>query len=578
MSFKYDLIGKVRWGNELNDILSIKGIDDPESFLNPNISCLENPYLFDDIEKAKDCVITHINNNSDISILVDTDCDGYSSAALMYQLLLRHNPNLNIEYIIHKNKEHGLNDVIDYLLSCNSKLIIVPDAGTGDSKECKLLKQVGKDVVILDHHKIDKCDNPAIIVNNQLSDKIKDKAMTGVGICYKFATVLDDYYHTKYADDYLDLVAFGMIGDRVDLHNLQCRYLVMKGIEQIKQGTNKNKLISNFITNQAFSMNYQVTINGIGFYINPLMNSLIRLGDYENKCLMFEALCNSDKVLDRKVKGKGIIPLSIQEYVYKDCASTNRKQKELIDDSSNKLCDSINANELNNYPILICNAEDNVDKNSIGLMANRLTDIYQKPCLLMRRKGDYCSGSGRGFDKCEILNFNKWCKDTELFSFVDGHENAFGVGITFNNTYKLFDLLSNMQTINEPTYHVFNEYDDKTIDSKIITNIAKYDYLWGCGVEEPIFLIKNIVCNKYSINLIGQKQNRLEFTYHNIKFVKQTKGNSLLKLYKDILDCGDNIKFDVICKFKIEPKDKSAIVYIEDMQYQKSENKNCFGM
>ncbi len=45
---------------------------------------------------------------------------------------------------------------------------------------------------------------------------------------------------------------------------------------------------------------------------------------------------------------------------------------------------------------------------------------YQRPCLLMRRKGDICKGSGRGSDKCEILDFNQWCKDTGLFNKVEG--------------------------------------------------------------------------------------------------------------------------------------------------------------
>ncbi len=39
----------------------------------------------------------------------------------------------------------------------------------------------------------------------------------------------------------------------------------------------------------------------------------------------------------------------------------------------------------------------------------------------MRRKGQVCKGSGRGYDKCEIQDFNKWCKETGLFTLVEGH-------------------------------------------------------------------------------------------------------------------------------------------------------------
>ena len=116
---------------------------------------------------------------------------------------------------------------------------------------------------------------------------------------------------------------------RQDTVNLQTRYLILQGLEQIRNKVNKNKLISVLVNAQMYSMNNKITINGIGFYVCPLMNSMIRLGEYEDKCYMFEALCNSDEMLDRKVRGKGVVNMTIQEYVLKACQSSNRKQKKI---------------------------------------------------------------------------------------------------------------------------------------------------------------------------------------------------------------------------------------------------------
>ena len=219
-----------------------------------------------------------------------------------------------------------------------------------------------------------------------------------------------------------------------------------------------------------------------------------------------------------------------------------------------------------------------MDGNSTGLIANRLADQYQRPCLLMRRKGDICKGSGRGYEKCEIRDFNQWCKDTGLFMKVDGHPGAFGCEISFENTNKLFQILSTMKKIDEPTYYVYHVYDASQLHDQIIKNIAKYDEVWGNTVSEPIFLIKNVPCNKYNINLIGSKQNKIEFMYHNIKFTKQTKSRSLAKLYKDILSVGDNIKFDVVGRFGIDSKNgKCPQVIIEDMIFEKSNIEQRFG-
>lgn len=577
MSFKYDVLGHVRFGCELEDILKLKGIEDITSFLNPTIKNTESELLFDNIERARDVFVKHIKNKDIIDLVVDCDADGYTSASNIYQYIKRLDNNIQIRCFIHKGKLHGLSEFIDDIYEDDSKLVIIPDAGSGDSKECKKLIEAGKDVIILDHHDIDASDNPAIVVNNQLSDRVTDKAMTGVGITYKFTKLLDKYYGVDYADNYLDLVALGMIGDRANVLNLQTRYLILKGLEQIRNKTNKNKFISVLVDAQMYSMDNKITINGIGFYVCPLMNSMIRLGEYEDKCYMFEALCNSDKMLDRKVRRKGVVNMTIQEYVLKACQSSNRKQKKITEESAAALSEEIKQFNLNKLPILVCNAKDNVDSNSTGLIANRLADQYQRPCLLMRRKGDVCKGSGRGSDKCEILNFNQWCKDTGLFNKVEGHPNAFGCEIYFENTNKLFSLLSTMRKIDEPTYHVYNVYEANQIHDQIIKNVAKWDGIWGNTVSEPIFLIKNVPCNKYSLYLLGAKQNKIEFVYHNIKFVKQTRGNSLASLYKEIISIGDNFEFDIVGRFSIDYKSgKLAQVIVEDWMFYKSEKVSGF--
>ena len=577
MSFKYEVLGQVRFGNELEDILKLKGITDINSFLNPTVENTESELLFNNIEKARDTLVEHIEKNSVIDLVVDCDVDGNTSGANIYQYIKRIKPSIEIRYFIHKGKSHGLDEFVEEICLDNSQLVIVPDAGTGDVDECAKIVGSGKDIIILDHHSISDKGNPAIVVNNQLSEKVTDKAMTGVGITYKFTKLLDRYYGVNYADDYLDLVALGMIGDRADTMNLQTRYLILDGLKQIREKTNKNKLIRTLVDAQMYSMDYKITINGIGFYVCPLINSLIRLGEFEDKRYMFEALINSDRMLERKVRGKGIVEMTIQEYVLKACESSNRKQKKMTEESASILSEEIEKFGMDKLPILICNARDDVDSNSTGLIANRLADQYQRPCLLMRRKGDVCKGSGRGYEKCEIRDFNQWCKDTGLFTKVDGHPGAFGCEIPFDNTNKLFQMLSTMKKIDEPTYYVYNVYDASQLHDQIIKNVAKYDHIWGNTVTEPIFLIKNIPCNKYNINLIGSKQNKIEFTYHNIKFTKQTKGSSLVKLYKEILSVGDNVKFDIVGSFSIDTRNgKCPQVIIEDMVFEKSDQPQGF--
>lgn len=137
MGFKIDVLGNVRFGNELEDILKLKGIADINSFLNPTIRNTESELLFDNIEIARDILVNHISNNSVIDIVVDCDCDGYTSAANIYQYIKKIKPSIEIRCFIHKGKVHGLKDVVDSMLLDDSRLVIIPDAGSGDVNECK---------------------------------------------------------------------------------------------------------------------------------------------------------------------------------------------------------------------------------------------------------------------------------------------------------------------------------------------------------------------------------------------------------------------------------------------------------
>lgn len=112
MSFKYDVLGHVRFGYELNDILTLKGIEDIDSFLHPTIKHVESEKLFDNIEKARDIYVHHVSQNHIIDLLVDCDVDGYTSGANIYQYTKRINPSIEIRCFIHSGKVHGLSEFI----------------------------------------------------------------------------------------------------------------------------------------------------------------------------------------------------------------------------------------------------------------------------------------------------------------------------------------------------------------------------------------------------------------------------------------------------------------------------------
>ena len=591
MALKYDVIGKINFGSEVNDILKLNGIKDIEGFKNPSEDNIEDLDCLDNIEVASRIIIDSIENKKTIGILVDCDADGYTSSSVMYDYIVRiSNKQVIPKIFIHKGKQHGLSDkeVFEEIKNSNLDLLIIPDAGTGNILECNNLIMSGTAIVILDHHRVDNrmwidpntvketnelipytglIFNNAIIVNNQLSENATDKAMTGEGIVYKCIKYIDEIININIADEYLDLVAVGMIADGCDLTNLQSRYLVLKGIEQLKNKTNRNIFLKELINKQSYSMNNNITITSIAYYICPLINSMIRLGEHEQKYNMFKAMCNSTELIERKLRGKGIVPISISEYVYKDCLQLNKKQKEIVVESSEYIENEVKEYNLDKFPVLVCNANNNIDKNFTGLIAANIAGKYKRPCLLLNEYNSVLSGSARGFDKSQIRDFNSWCKETNLFKSVEGHSNAFGVSIELNNVQKLIDELLTIEYNDELIYHVYNVYDDKTISSELIKRLYKHNNLWNNGIDEPLFCVKDIIANINNIKLKGKNNNVISFNYRNIIITYISK-HSLLEEYNKLKQCGDNLSFTLICKFSYDSYNDKYQLLVEDWDYE----------
>ena len=156
-------------GNIINDVLINRGINNPETYLNLNESVIIPYQNLDNMNKAVELFMKHFNNKDKIEILVDSDPDGFCSAAMMYSYIKKMNADYPVNYILHaRAKAHGLDD--DIVISDDTTLLIIPDAGTNDTEQCKELSERGIDILILDHHESEEENPYALIVNNKMSD------------------------------------------------------------------------------------------------------------------------------------------------------------------------------------------------------------------------------------------------------------------------------------------------------------------------------------------------------------------------------------------------------------------------
>ena len=525
-NFKYSLKGNViGFNNILDTVLKNRDIINIPDFLNPNESHLESEDLYDNMELGYKCLMRHIELGSDIVIVVDPDFDGSSSASFTYQyaslLIEKFGSKAKLHFVIHDDKAHGLDDItMTKIHKFDCSLIILPDSSSNDYAQHKYYKKKGIDILVLDHHECDRYSEDAIVINNQLSQKVTNKSMTGVGVCWKFFTYIDKKLNLNFADNYLDLVAVGMIADVADLRNLESRYLVLKGIKQMSKEQNKNKFISALVKDKAYDMKNEVSIIGIGFYIAPLVNALIRMGTYEEKELMFKAFLNIDEPHIDKIRGKGEVELSLKDYVVRIAGKCKRKQKKLVDDAMEIAKTQVNDFKLDNNGIIILNATGLTEKSLNGLLANKLTNFYQRPCFLLSAHGSSFAGSARGYDKKDIKDVKKWCNNSGLFDYALGHPNACGISVPSEKMDELYTMVGEMEVSNFLLFDVDAIFTEKTLNKILIESVGKHKNIWGNSVDEPLFALENLLINTSDIELMGKNKNTIKFKFNGISLIK----------------------------------------------------------
>lgn len=125
-------IKKKNYNDELTDmalcdLLTDRGVEEPEKWLNPNYSFEHSPFLFGEMKKSLGLLRQTLKNpEAVISVVVDSDLDGYTSGAIILTLLKLIQRGQEIVFLLHPNKEHGI--VLDDIPE-DTDLIIVPDAG-----------------------------------------------------------------------------------------------------------------------------------------------------------------------------------------------------------------------------------------------------------------------------------------------------------------------------------------------------------------------------------------------------------------------------------------------------------------
>ena len=500
-------IEKINCSNFIEQYLKSCGIEDVDLYLHPNIQCFDDPFDYKNIEKAIQVFDKHIQNKSNIGILIDSDMDGSCSASIIYLLCKQYEINPKIYF--HSGKQHGIHDKLNEIIQDNLSLLIIPDAGTNDVEDCKIIKDYNKecDILILDHHEILSENSYAIIVNNQIGNV--NKSLSGTGVTYKF---IQAYCRSKQIPipDYQDIVAVSIISDICSLVSIENRAFIYYGLNN----PHNPFLIELFNTVCKFR---GVCPESIGWDVSPLANALSRMVEQEYKVFFFNCLIDDDNDYDSSIK---------------EMKRIKRKQDALVKEITSKIESNLNLNSK-----VIIGITEPENKEIIGLIANKFTGKYRKPTILLRELNSTTwTGSLRSpFDLLEIINKSNLAQ-------CMGHGAACGITVKKANLNKLKKFLESLDIETDPEFDVCCELNIEDITLNLAQEIVDNKMLWGKNVEKPKFYIH---LENPTVDIFRKTTTTIKLTQNNISFIKFFCQEKMVEEFENLNNKSVNVIFEI---------------------------------
>lgn len=494
-------------------VLLNRGIQNPElahSFLNPKFEEFPNPFLMKDMEKAVLCLEEAIRTKRKTVIYGDYDVDGTTGSSLLYLFLKELGAEVDV-YIPHRVQEgYGLNlKALEYLKSQKYELVVTVDNGIASVVEAERAREIGLDLVIIDHHQVPP-QVPfakAILNPKQIGCEYPYKELAAVGVVFQFCLAFRNHLRQKSffatrpepnLKKYLDFVTLGTIADMVPLTGLN-RILVKKGLEVLTNSQN----IGVQALKEVSGLKGEISPGQVGFRLGPRINAAGRL---DSAKLGFDLLTTVDvnqaKILARKLDEANRERQDLQEKIVKE--ATDRIEQ---------------GNYLQNKKsILIFDSSWHV--GVIGIVASKLVERFHLPALVGTQEGDEVRCSGRSISGLNL--YDALCESAPYLKKFGGHKQAAGLHFKIaqkDSFWEAFDLAVKKQLNSEedflPQIRFDAELDPAEIKDSFIEELQQLEP-FGQGNPEPVFW-----SNRYHLKaqkIVGEKHLKLVLEAQNRSF------------------------------------------------------------
>lgn len=457
-------------------------------------------YHYPGIKEAADLFMDHIKHGSKILVWCDYDTDGVDCKFIMSYTLARPMKIRNIEILCPGRYSDGYGikpSIVEQF--AGTDLLVLCDNGIAAIEAVDLAREMGMDVIILDHHDPRVIEGQVVMPNaNVIVDPhltggyIMDETgnqigefrdLCGAGITWYFThevRSMCDWMSDKQRW-YLDQIAyigatFGTVGDVVDLKD-DNRRIVKQGLTNLNKGMGTSgirQLMYKLYLNNVSSMD-------IGFLISPIINASGRLEDTGANRIA-ALLCTDANDEDAKKALYAEVDRAIE---------VNKKRKAMTKESVERVVENYEANG-GNDPFIVCYDEYTVS-GIVGLVASELVNRYHRPALVFAPSGKddgVIKGSGRSVEGIGIKGLLDQVQ--QYLTTYGGHPMACGASLLIDNLDAFGDAVNAITPVLDTSDAIM--YDLECAYTEAATKLAEQEQFepYGAGNPQPVYRINGV--------------------------------------------------------------------------------------
>lgn len=398
------------------------GLDQAESYLNPVLqNDLPDPSGLVDMDLAAERFVSAIASRESIAIFGDYDVDGATSSALLQRYLNQIGQPVILYVPDRMTEGYGPNGpALTALAKRGARLVITVDCGTMAFAALAEGRQAGLDVIVVDHHLAEATlpEAYAVVNPNRLDDTSGQGVLAAVGVAFLLLVAVNRALRARgwfaqngFAEPnlmkLLDLVALGTVCDVASLTGVN-RALVRQGLKVMAQRLNPGiRALADVAGNDT-----DPTVYHAGFIFGPRINAGGRVGKSDLGARLLASNDSSEiTVIAAELHHLNRERQSIEAQVLEEAlaqAETKRGDGGLL---------------------LV--AGHGWHPGVIGIVASRLKDRYNLPCLVI---GIDAAGigkaSGRSITGVDLGAAVTSARQAGLLITGGGHKMAAGLTVT----------------------------------------------------------------------------------------------------------------------------------------------------